>query len=315
MTENNKTINYLHIYDDEYNASDATSLYDFLTSHYSTDKLNNIKKIEFFSTENKIIGGDLSRLCPDLEDINVSIAEYNPADIVGCRNLTHITLEGIDFDSAKHDINLNLDLSVFENLKYFSITMSRNINSLEIINDNLQHIEMSENKIKKIILDCPKLRTLYATDNKLKNLEINSAPELYSVLLANNKLSKLDLSGAPNIKKLDLCANKFKSLDDIHGFYELKELRGLDIGGSGNPLTTNIYTLNELFPKLKHLFIRRDQDQLLNKINIQTDSYDTIDDCAYSDIERENYESKTEYYSGRSVQKYGVCDENTTNNE
>jgi Leucine-rich repeat (LRR) protein len=69
---------------------------------------------------------------------------------------------------------------------------------------NLVHLACSGNRLTKLNLNCPSLRTLWCYENQLTTLELN-CPSLRTLCCEYNKLTTLKLN-CPSLQKL-LCSN------------------------------------------------------------------------------------------------------------
>jgi len=81
---------------------------------------------------------------------------------------------------------------------------SKNVTSLECPNNNLINLDVSENKVLKV---------LYCHDNELASLNVNSNTALTSLNCSDNKFRYLDVSRNTALTFLDCNNNELESLD------------------------------------------------------------------------------------------------------
>jgi hypothetical protein len=157
------------------------------------------------------------------------------------------------------EINLNnkdikfIDLSSLEN----QLTGELNIKDYS----HLEEVNLSNNKLTSLTIDCPNLKKINVRNNQLTKLEIESN-NVEEIIGGDNKFSFLDLSNCNKIKKLIIPDNSY--LTEIKGL-NLTNIKEFNIantpvkigGGEGGDLKAENESLYTALNKIKEAVLRK----------------------------------------------------------
>ena len=193
-----------------------TSLTIADTSVDSLEDLVFFQNLQILSFENLTLDNlDGIEFCKDI--LTLQIQNCNIIDCSKIRYLNQITLLGIN--NAKGNINYNMlidSLKGIETLKILKLN-SMNIDSMERIkelNNNIEQLEMGNNKITKIegLEDKRKLNILILNNNEISELTgLENQQKLQRLWLTGNKISNI----TPLYKNEELISLKLTNNPDI----------------------------------------------------------------------------------------------------
>lgn len=128
---------------------------------------------------------------------------------------------------------------------------------LDVMNNTeLEYLSCNDNQLgdQLNLTGCPKLRSIYATNNVLSSINITDSPQLKVLGVSNNQLTHIDLSKNPNLSALFIGTNKITDLDlSNNTALSVISLYKLPLNTLNNHLINDTSFAN--FPRLQELDI------------------------------------------------------------
>jgi uncharacterized protein YjbI with pentapeptide repeats len=304
--------------------SHYATIYEFLEANYSTDKLNNIKKLLCWSSDDNYymkLGANISTILPNIVEIKLRNIILDDSDLLKCDGITWLELSSVkctniifsdlvNLEYFYNDTNIsNLDLLNFQNLleimidntdlRAIDLSHCPKLISADIKNTPLKKIDFTANvQLRKLVLNnnknlteiqintCDKLEYVVIANNNITNLDLPNCPLDY-LNLNENTLAEIDFSKCSNLIDLSIRKNNFQSIECL---FALKKLRYLDI--RENPVVFDMSDLLNNLPKLTNLYVDPAQIGLPRFINIHRHHEDSDDesdeDSDYDDGSNKN---------------------------
>ena len=179
-------------------------------------------------------------------------------------NLTH--LEDLSLSQNNFDCGFPIWLTNITTLRFINFYGNQLKGSIlsEIGRlSNLSTLVLSHNSlteaIPSVLFTIPSLSILYLDQNQLivpLKFQNNSLSPLHALGLSENKMNELILRSIVNFTKLQrlyLSSINLKGKVELNNFFELKELRSLDL--SGNKVLVSKENINSTLPKFSYLWL------------------------------------------------------------